>query len=284
VDDPDDLRTVEKEKRFVEYAVARWGEYVDFWELLNERHADNRWTRALAAHVRAVDFARKPVTISWDRPELPELDFVAPHWYVSETPADSDVSVVEQAARWKRFGKPVLFGEHGNSGMNWDPTSADRMRVRLWTGLFQEIGFILWHTGWSKFGVNQGRYTPGTAANIYLGPQERSYIRALAGFQSRLGPGLRMSAAKVSRPDRVRAYALLSEGQAAVYLWHFHPGKDPISVDVVLELPAAARKAEWIDPATGRVLRTVLLTAATGPLRTPPFASDLSLLVTEGAN
>ena len=33
-----------KEKRFIDYAVARWGVYVDFWELLNEREASDEWT------------------------------------------------------------------------------------------------------------------------------------------------------------------------------------------------------------------------------------------------
>jgi hypothetical protein len=283
VDDPGDSRTMAKEKRFIEYAIARWGEYADFWELLNERHADDRWTRALAAHVRAADPGRKPVTTSWDRPELPEIDLIAPHWYTGEKPPESDLAVVKQAAKWKRFGKPVIFGEHGNAGMNWDPTSADRLRVRLWTALFHETGLILWHTGWSKSGVFGGRYTPGGSANIYLGPQERGYTRALAGFQARLESGLQISPVRVSPPDRVRAYGLRSERQAAAYLCSVDPGNEPVSVEIALEIPAAARQAEWIDPATGRVLGAMRVPPGHHSLRTPAFSSDLALLVTAEA-
>jgi hypothetical protein len=271
--------TMTKEKWFIEYAVARWGEYTDFWELLNERRADDRWIQAMAAHVHATDPHRKPVTTSWDRPELADLDYVAPHWYSSEPPAESDIRVREQAARWKSFGKPVLFGEHGNNGMNWDPGSADRLRVRLWTALFHEVGFILWNTGWSKSGMYEGRYTPGEAANIYIGPQERAFVRSLANFQSRLAADLRPVPMRISNPTRVRAYGLASGNQSAAYVRRFAEPSDLASE--TLELPVVQRhgSAEWIDPATGRLLESVRLKPDERSLSTPRFSADLALLV-----
>jgi hypothetical protein len=56
---------VAKEKRFIEYAVARWGVYVDFWELLNERRASDEWTALMADYVRSIDPERKPISTSW---------------------------------------------------------------------------------------------------------------------------------------------------------------------------------------------------------------------------
>ena len=277
VDDPSKASVIAKEKRFIEYAVARWGEDVDFWELLNERRAHRDWTRIMASYLRSVDPGRKPITTSWDQPDVQELDFVAPHWYASEPLRESDLHVIREAALWKKYRKPVLMGEHGNAGMNWDPASADRLRVRLWTGLFQEVGFVLWHTGWSKFGMYGGRYTPGAAANIYLGPQERSYTRAFGEFRSRLRGGLRTVPVRVSAPDAIRAYGLASASQTAVYLWHFGDPAASSAVDVTVALPEGVRTASWIDPATGRVLATFRPKPGNS-INAPPFVADLALL------
>jgi hypothetical protein len=279
IHNPADTSMMAREKRFIDYAVARWGEYVDFWELLNERRAHHEWTRAMAAHVHSTDPSRKPVSTSWDQPDIAELDFTSPHWYVSEPPSESDLRTVNEAAKWKKYGKPVLIGEHGNTGMNWDPGSADRMRVRLWTALFQEIGVILWHTGWSKYGMFEGRYRPGQAANIYLGPQERSYTRILTAFESRLRAGLRIAPAQVSRPGEVRVYALTGSGQTAAYLVHHANPAAAVSVDVTLPADAGMGKAEWINPRTGQVVATTELRPGQQTVRTPPFGADLALLV-----
>ena len=106
-----------KEKRFIDYAVARWGVYVDFWELLNEREASDEWTTLIANYVRSVDPDRKPISTSWEKPKLPVVDINAPHWYESESELESDLRVVKQAMEWKAAGKPVIVGEQGNTGM-----------------------------------------------------------------------------------------------------------------------------------------------------------------------
>jgi hypothetical protein len=280
---PRDLRTIEREKRFVRYSVARWGAWADFWELLNERYASDDWTGMMAAYVDAIDPDRKPVSTSWEKPALPAIDVNAPHWYESESELESDLRVRRQAERWKAFGKPVLVGEQGNTGMNWDPGSALRMRIRLWTALFQEIGLIFWNTSWSKAGMNQGRYTPGNASNIYLGPEERGYVRVLADFSARLDAGVRMTNVSVS-DNGVRAYGLLSPKVAAAYLHHFAGHKTPAAgVRVTLALPQGRPLvAQWIDPASGDVMARVPLRSGAISLAAPPFRVDVALLVTVG--
>jgi len=63
-------------------------------------------------------------------------------------------------------GKPVIVGEQGNAGMNWDPRSAVRMRIRAWTALFREIGLVFWNTSESKAAMFGGHYSPGKGAKI----------------------------------------------------------------------------------------------------------------------
>ena len=275
-----------KEKRFIDYAVARWGAYVDFWELLNERDASDEWATLVANHVRSVDPDRKPVSTSWEKPHLAAIDINGPHWYESESELQSDLRVVQQASKWKQAGKPVIVGEQGNTGMNWDPLSGQRMRIRTWTALFQEISLVVWNTSWSKAGMHGGRYNAGHAANIYLGPEERGYMRVLREFSSRLDADVRISKAEVSSPAQARAYGLRSDKLATVYLHHFGNHKTPLEgVTLTLDGPgpkntARGLFAEWIDPATGQVLSRVSVAPGRQTLLVPPFIVDLALLMT----
>ncbi len=277
INDVTDNAVVEKEKRFLDYAVARWGVYADFWELLNERKPDDRWVAIMADYVRSIDPDRKPISTSWERPHLKAIDINTPHWYESEKESDSDLRIRQQAEKWKAFGKPVIVGEHGNSGMNWDPKSGVRMRVRLWTALFQEISLILWNTSWSKAGLHRGRHTPGQASNIYLGPEERGYIRALTDFSARLDADVRMAPVVVSPSEAVRGYGLRSPRRTAVYLHHFATHERPVRVTLQLDIPAG--EATWIDPSTGRILQKTRVRTRNQQLQTPEFRVDLALLV-----
>jgi hypothetical protein len=281
ISDTTDRRIVEREKRFVSYCVARWGVYADFWQLLNERKASDDWARVMAAHVQAVDPDDKPVAISWEKPYLAEIAINTPHWYESEKESDSDRRVQELAASWKKFGKPVLVGEQGNTGMNWDPLSATRMRVRAWTALFQEIGLIFWNTSWSKWGMNQGKYTSGAVANIYLGPEERSYTSVLRQFSNQLDGNVRMAPVAVSLPESARAYGLVSSALGAVYVHHFANHKVPLEgLQVRMDLPpSSGLRYRWIDPASGSTLGQGRIRSSGGAILAPPFTVDIALLV-----
>jgi hypothetical protein len=277
---PRDLETIQREQRFIRYVIARWGAYADFWELLNERRASDEWINTMAAYVHSIDPDRKPVGTSWESPALQEIDVNTPHWYESENEFESDLRVRQKAVAWKAFGKPVLVGEQGNTGMNWDITSALRMRVRSWTALFQQIGLIFWNTSWSKAGMNQGRRIPENASNIYLGPEERDYIRTLARFAARLPADMTPTAISVAGGE-VRAHALCSRTMAAAYLHHYANHTSRIrGVSIGLALPEGSSfRAEWIDPANGEVLAVLPVRAGTKTLAVPPFRVDAALLL-----
>jgi hypothetical protein len=274
---------VEKEKRFVAYCIARWGVYADFWELLNERKASDQWTTLMADYVRSIDPDRKPISTSWERAELPAIDINAPHWYEGENELNSDLRWTQLASKWKQTGKPVIVGEQGNTGMNWDPQSPVRMRIRAWTALFQEISLVFWNTSESKAAMFGGHYTPGTGANIYLGPQERGYIRVLQDFAFHLDSGIRMVPVSLSPPTVIRGYGLSSANVAGFYLRHVASHITPVekaqlSFDFSL-LGRSHLTGEWIDPATGAVVAQVRIPPGLNTLQVPPFQVDLALLV-----
>jgi hypothetical protein len=274
---PEDLSV--KEERFIDYCMARWGAYVDMWELLNERNPPNAWTQQMASYVHANDPLGRPVSTSWERPSVQAIDIDSPHWYESEDETQSDLRVHQQAALWKATGKTVIVGEQGNTGMNWDPRSATRMRIRLWTSWFEGIGLVFWNTSWAKDGVNQGVYVPGSIANIYLGPEERGYVRVLRDTANRFPAGMVPCSVEVSAPDQVRAYAMHAPGAAVVFLQHSTThGEIMQGLRIRLNLPAGSNyQYLWLDPYSGGIWGAGQPDAA-GWLTAGGFYTDVALM------
>ncbi len=282
VEDPVRL---EKQKRFVRYSVARWGAYVDIWELLNESKSSPEWVTEITEYIHSLEPYRTPVSTSHPMPDVAAIDIHAPHWYESENVLIADRRLYERANEFKRQGKPVIVGEQGNTGMNWDPESALRMRLHAWTALFEEIALVFWNTSWAKNGMFEGVYRAGKAANIYLGPEERKYIRVLQDFAHQLDTEVQQIPVQSSAPAQVRAYGLASSNVAAVYLVHTTDHASSVNdLRISIQLPPSADPAAklvgtWIDPATGKRIGQIQLNAGAQTLPVPPFQIDLALLV-----
>ena len=300
---------MEKVRRLIKYSVDRWGAYVDFWEFLNEQHADAAWYEVVVPYIESIDPYDHPITTSWERPELSGIELNAPHWYGNENELDSDRVTADRARQTKRFGKPVVYGEQGNYrgrddqsargvGGVWDPGSARRMRVRLWTAMFSEISFIFWETSYAK---------DGHVRNIWIGPEERQYIRVLQDCSAMLDRDIRVVEASLSGPDAssVRSYGLASDRCAAVYLHHSacetclkthehgesvrhawdHDRGEVRQLRVEIDPPRAGDEAAtgyWIRPADGVILGTFDAGRGRRSVVAPPFSIDLALIITAG--
>ena len=284
--DPYSEANMSKVKRFIKYSVDRWGAYVDFWEFLNEQKAHDDWYKIMMPYLKSIDPYHHPVTTSWERPDLAGIEINAPHWYQRENELESDAITVSRAKNWKKYNKPVIVGEQGNRidrqkprplgvGGVWDDRSALRMRIRNWTALFNEIALIFWNTSYAR----DGHYM-----NIWLGPKEREYVRAMQDFAYRLDRDVRMVPVTVSQPHAVRAYALASKERAAVYLHHFNnhtkPIKDvKITLNVHGNLPESA-KGYWYSPKNAAILRIIDISSETRAFEVPEFTVDVALLIT----
>jgi len=280
-DGPYDEASMAKVKRFIKCSVDRWGAYVDFWELLNEQKASDRWYEIMIPYLKSLDPYHHPVTTSWERPDLAGIEISAPHWYQNENELESDKVTVGRARNWKKYDMPVVVGEQGNRidrkkpvpgfGGVWDERSAIRMRIRNWTALFSDISFIFWNTSYAR----DGHYM-----NIWLGPKEREYVRAMQDFAYRLDNDIRMAPVEVSQPAAVRAYGLASEKRAGVYLHHFSDHTAAVkNVAVTLGFTVAA-KGYWYSPENAEILKIVNISAGTNTLEAPEFIVDLALLIT----
>ncbi|MCX5671121.1 MAG: DUF5060 domain-containing protein [Planctomycetota bacterium] len=283
-DHPEDAEAMAKVKRLVKYSVDRWGAYVDFWEFLNEQKADAGWYAIHAPYLKSIDPYHHPVTTSWERPELEGIDLSAPHQYVGINELGADMQIAGAAAGWKKHGKPVIVGEAGNVigratpekpwppgvGGVWDPGSAQRMRLRNWAGLFNEISFIFWNTSYARDGHNM---------NIWLGPREREYVRAMQDFAYALGGGVKMAAVAVS-DHGVRAWGLANDRRAGAYLHHFRDHAAAAQgVTLTIDVPQAA-KAYWYSPETAAILGKADAPPGRQTLAAPDFKVDIALLIT----
>ena len=298
---PDDAAGMAKTKAIVKYSVDRWGAMVDFWEILNEQKASARWYAIVVPYLKSIDPYRRPVATSWQRPELDEIDINAPHWYGREDELSSDRVTAGRAARDRKHGKPVVYGEQGNGGGKmeltpkgiggvWDAGSARRMRVRCWTAFFSEIAVVFWETSYAKDGHHM---------NLWIGPQERQYVRALQDFANRLDAGIRMTKVPLGGPGakHVRGYGLRSDTRAAVYLHHAacarcaakggphrwdHDRGAVRDLKVTVDVPCAA-KGYWYDPRNAAIIKRFDAPRGTHTFVAPPFTVDLALLITEAA-
>lgn len=103
-------------QRYVSYVVARYGTYVDIWELMNEAHVPEGWIAFASDYLRSIDPYGRLISTSWERPELPQIDIDAPHWYEGESELDSDLVTSNRISHQRRWNKPIIFGEQGNTG------------------------------------------------------------------------------------------------------------------------------------------------------------------------
>jgi hypothetical protein len=261
-------------ERYVRYVVDRYGASVDFWELTNESSPPTAWIAQIAAYLHRIDPYRHPIGTSWSRPELPGIDFGSDHWYQTEGDLDSDLVTWQrlrsEAAR--RYGKPTLVDEQGNSGHNWDPTSGVRMRLRAWAAFFAEATLVFWNTSGTK------DYT-ANAGNVYIGPQERGYIRVLASYLRGFDPRARVVSTAITGATGLRAYALGGPREYALYLVDGASHTQTVTGAKVAVDPARPGRATWIDPSTGRTLASAKAAAGRQTLTVPPFVTDVALKI-----
>ena len=255
--------------RYIRYVVDRYGALVDFWELMNESDAADGWYAAVTRAIHSADPYRHLISTSWEKPSLPNIDIISPHWYAREEEFDSDLATVRQIDRWRSFPKPVVFGEQGNLGANWDPRSAVRMRIRAWTAFFTEATLVFWNTSGFK----------GYERNLYIGPEERAFIRSLQTFARDVPADARPVLVSASPSARIRTYGLGSGRIFAAYLHNFSDHQRVTTgVSMRIDSPLEGQ-ASWFDPGTGKIVGTTPIQKGPQTLQVPAFIVDVSLMI-----
>lgn len=262
-------------KRYLKYCMDRYGAYVDFFELMNETMATEQWYRIVTDFVRQEDPYAHPLSTSWERTDLPYFDVNTPHWYEQENELDSDARAADMVTYAKSFGKAVVFGEQGNGVQNWDLRSGVRMRLRNWAAFFSEGSLIFWNSSFAK------DYFGGGASNLYIGPEERGYVRVLRGFTDLYDGGGVIAQIPAVDHANVRQYVLASPRQVLVYLVHFTSHEQTLTErTITIPVPEDGMLGRWIDPATGATLATFRADEGMANFPVPAFTVDIALALT----
>lgn len=234
---------------YIRYIIARYGAYVDIWEIVNEYEAPSAIKSFLIDEIKRYDFEKRLITTSPEDTTTDGIDIISPHWYESENLSDSDRRTYDFIDEFRSINKPVIFGEQGNALENWDNESPIRMRVRLWTAFFREAIMIFWSSSSTK-GVSQRL---PLYANIYLGEEERFYIKNLQNFTE--GFPLESGVMEFSLQNYgIRGNGLTSKNTYAGYFFNFkNPGKET-SFHYTFQVPFKGT-LQWYDPETGKIIR-----------------------------
>ena len=241
--------------RYLRYMVARYGAFVDIWELFNEDGcAPNDYLAHLAKVIRDADPYGHLITTNYERPEQPWCEVVCPHEYMSIPANEVDGHLINEFARLKAYGKPVQYTEFGNKPIfsNDDP---EKWRVVLWTCWTREVGMLFWSMSGTRT-VPRPDATSGNA-NMYFGAETRKHCRILNGFVKDVPVDARpIFFLNTNHNSKVRAGGV-GNGDVFVFYVHHVTAHDA----AVNPLPLTLRtgkgrfRVTWIDPATGEVTR-----------------------------
>lgn len=257
-------------KSYIRYVYARYGAYVDVWELANEIAVPKDTATLLFNEIRSYDFEKRPISISSVEYNYEQSEIIAPHWYETEKIEESDTKTSSHILTYDKIEKPVVIAEQGNHKTNYDETSAIRMRIRSWTAYFEQGILMFWNQSDSK------DYTSGIfSANIYLGDEERSYIRVLQELTKSFP--LKSESVRYNL-NGIRGYGLIADDFKAAYFYHY---SSPFTV-TSFTLPLSTKlggNMQWVDPSTGKVLKSEYCKPFKCMLTSPEFKTDVVLLL-----
>lgn len=160
---------------YLDYCIARFGAWVDVWELSNEAWPNDHWITFVSTYLKNHDPYHHPITTSWDRAENSNIDLVNLHYYRSEPLSELTGEFLSTIHSNQRYQKPIIFGEFGNSETSWDTDSSERFRIKAWLSAWQRTPLIVWNQPTHQL-------SNVTNANLYLGPIERAAANKLTGW------------------------------------------------------------------------------------------------------
>lgn len=197
----------------VEYVIARFGAFVDIWELSNEAHSPDLYIQKILSLFRNSDYQSKLLTTSWEKPKIKGFDIVAPHWYDSEHIPQSDVVTVNTILPLLKYNQPIVFGEQGNLTVNYDVLSADRMRIRLWTAFFNKALLVFWNSSADVYKAPSDKFS-----NINIGETERKYISIFRMLTKDTELSAEMAKPVLTGCGEIRGYGLKTSKEWLFYL------------------------------------------------------------------
>jgi hypothetical protein len=267
------------QEKYIRYVVARYGAFVDIWEIFNEdAFASEEYLAALHKIIRRADPYGHIITSNFSLYDSATCEIIVPHEYVSISANEIDAYLSKQIAAYKSFGKPIQYTEFGNKASlsNYDP---DKWRIALWTAYMNECGMLYWSMSGTK---TMPKANSTSNANTYLGPDTREHFRIFHRLTADLPVDMRP---RYTHPGwiGIRSYALGNGKQTIVYVHHFEdhrkefvmPGN--VGEGISVETGAGTFRYAWTDPGTGKQMgenKAVTTTGRFAIVVVPPVKID----------
>lgn len=250
--------------QYLDYVIARYAAVVDVWELTNEALPNLEWQNFISNYIYENDPYKHPITTSLEEPRLEKSDLLSIHHY---PPApENNLQLIEQIEKITskhNWSKASIISEFGFANSNHFPGSAEALRKNAWILIMQKTGLIVWNTGY-------GYYENENNGNLYLGPEERQYLKII----NQLMPNLSTSTINEEMRDEqenLMIYGLKDNKYEIFYLLKLDGDRKQKMFTTILKLGG---KAQFIDPANGNTLREESFGASEEVNFSLPFFED----------
>jgi hypothetical protein len=302
-DSPEYRQAIVDAKKFMRYAVARWGysTSVAAWEYFNEMDPGkptNKFYEQVGNYLEQVDIHRHLRTTSTWSPSAKDcrhaqIDIAQEHHYMRPDDGDfkDEVESIARQARWLRENapsKPALIGEFGLADAKWglsDYMKQDREGVHfhncLWASAFSGVSGTALFWWWDQL----------DRQDLY------HHYKPLTSFLASFSPaGLQQTTAIIS-DARVRVLGYQGDNRAYLWLvnrqatwWNLvvdkrEPGKTDDAVVIVEGLHPGSYTVLWWDTYKGEPVSRETASCDQGQLElaVPSFIRDLACRVTPAA-
>lgn len=260
---------------YLDYVIARYGAMVDIWEIANEALPSLAWQNFISDYLHDNDPYKHPITTSLEEVNLNNSELLSIHYYPHEPKNNRElIEQIEKIDSEYNWSKAKIISEFGFAKVNHFLGSADVFRKHAWIAAMQKIGFISWNTGY-------GLFEHPLNGNIYLGPNERNYLKVL----SDLIPPLSTTAISEKRAHKnanLVLYGLKDEQHEIYYL--IKADFENQSIDTNSQLTMDFKRnatLQFYNPSTGHMIKKLFVHANNStPLFLPWETDDLVIKIT----
>jgi hypothetical protein len=265
--------------RYHQYMINRFGAYVDIWELCNESTLFQSYIDVVVPYVRANDPYQHLITMNGNitpTNNLGQFDVWTFHAYYGV----ATLGLSENGT--SGHGMPVFDEECGNASPfgSYDPR---RFRILAWTGFFKQTSLLFWGYGGGGLPY-QTSFFPGGLSNESIGWEEQLEAKILTDFVSGLDQAAGPASVTLSPINVMQGFALSSSNDFGVYITHGLLSLNAIitNATMTLTVPTNNMQGQWIDPASGTLLKTITLNAGSQTIPVPAFYTDIALRMRAG--
>lgn len=258
---------------YLDYVIARFGPMVDLWEIANEAEPSQAWYDFVTNYLKENDPYQLPISTNWETSHAKNLDFLSVHWYnpIRQNSELISGDINHLVKKHQAQKQAVLISELGFKDRSWFEGANTQMRLMSWLSAMQSMGLIFWTNG------QNGIYENKDNANIYLGPTERSYLKALQEFlPQELFVPIKYDSLTLSK-EQVQVYTMENQDWFLAYLLKIDPERNQ-QIYLELDLPLEG-ELQWYNPADGSIIEEERIKQGQQKITVPDFKLDLALRI-----